>query len=151
MKKNIPTVNQEEQLREKAARYLVCFIDHCTHREDCLRWLAGQYVDSRLICCEAVNPRNELVKSGQCPLHRPAVRVLCQRGMLHFYDQMTGRQEHAIRAQLIQLFNRKYYYQMRNGKRLIDPETQQTIERICRQYGYEGPFVYDGEQEEWDW
>jgi len=36
---------------------------------------------------------------------------------------------------------------MRNGLRSITPADQQRIAAVCRQHGYNGPFVYDDEQE----
>ena len=40
---------------------------------------------------------------------------------------------------------------MRNGKRLIIPEDQEIIAAVCRLHGWNGPFVYDGEEEDGLW
>ena len=37
---------------------------------------------------------------------------------------------------------------MRKGLRLISPEDQEVIAAVCRSHGWNGPLVYDGEQEE---
>ncbi len=76
---------------------------------------------------------------------------MMKRGLIHFYHDMPGYMEKAIRGTLISCFGRKQYFEMRKGDLIITPDQQQTIERTCRQHGYEGAFVYDGEQEDWDW
>ena len=39
-------------------------------------------------------------------------------------------------------------FEMRKGLRLISPEDQEIIAAVCRSHGWNGPLVYDGEQEE---
>ena len=71
--------------------------------------------------------------------------------MTQFYVDMPGRMEHNIRQELIWTFGRSQYFEMRNGKRLISPEEQETIAAVCRSHGWIGPLVYDAEQEDWLW
>ena len=40
---------------------------------------------------------------------------------------------------------------MRNGTRLISTDDETAIAAICRSHGWEGPFVYDGEEEGLQW
>ena len=39
-------------------------------------------------------------------------------------------------------------FEMCKGLRLISPEDQEVIATVCRSHGWNGPLVYDGEQEE---
>jgi hypothetical protein len=73
------------------------------------------------------------------------------RGMMHFYDEMTSRQERAIRRRLINAYSRKPYYEYRNGDRPISPEMQQNIARICREEGYTAEPHYDSWEEDFLW
>ena len=41
--------------------------------------------------------------------------------------------------------------EMRKGLRLISPEDQEVIAAICRSHGWDGPLVYDGEEECMRW
>ena len=59
--------------------------------------------------------------------------------------------EKAIRQDLIMTFGRTQYFEMRKGQRLITPEAQELIADSCRYYGWNGPLVYDGEEEDWLW
>lgn len=143
--------SETDIFRQKADHYLVCLNDQCSCREQCLRWLTGNFVDSQFESVVSVNLRNPQVGGEQCKLFRPRVRVTMKRGLTQFYVSMTGRQEHDIRQELIKIFNRKGYYQLRNGQRLITPEQQHLIEHVCRQHGWNGPFQYDGEELDYDW
>lgn len=140
-----------DALRAKAKHYLVCFNDGCGHHAECLRWIVGLHVDDNEVAMIAVNPRCREVLSGECSLFRSCVKAVMKRGLTHFYDGMPSRQEHHVRRMLIARFNRKVYYQMRNGQLLIAPDEQRDIEAICRQCGWTGPFNYDGEEEDYVW
>ena len=85
-KKDIDVAPRQEAdiMREKAENYLVCFIDSCPLRESCLRWVAGQYVDSKLMARTAINPRNPLMGVEGCPKYREKVCVKMMRGMTRF-------------------------------------------------------------------
>ena len=147
-----PTAQQEADIfRQQASRYMVCFPDGCSRHEACLHWLVGQYVNEDAVVLQSVNLRNRLVRQDQCPLFRPKVYGKQKRGMLHFYDDMPGRIERAVRLQLIHIFNRKVYYQMRNGQRPISPDEQQQIAAVCQRYGWTGPLSYDSEEEGFVW
>ena len=126
---------EADEFRKKAEHYLVCFNDQCECRERCLRWLVGCQTDPAPVAAMSVNLRHPSLGGDHCELYRPKERVMMKRGLLHFYDNMTGRQEHDIRHQLISIYNRKVYYQMRNGRRLINPAAQQHIAAVCQQLG----------------
>ena len=145
------TPSQEEVFREKTHNYLVCFIESCPLKEQCLRWLVGQYADTMPFAQKSINPRNPQIGGEQCAKFRPNTRVVKKRGMTNFYYDMPGHMEHSIRQELTYAFGRTQYFEMRNGKRLISPEDQEVIAAVCRSHGWDGPFVYDGEQDDWLW
>ena len=145
------TPSQEEAFREKTHNYLVCFIESCTLKEQCLRWLVGQYADTMPFAQKSINPRNPQIGGEQCVKFRPNTRVVKKKGMTHFYYDMPGRMEHNIRQELINSFGRTQYFEMRNGTRLISTDDETAIAAICRSHGWEGPFVYDGEEDGLQW
>ena len=84
--------------------------------------------------------------------HVPEETACDDEAWLHkMYYDMPGRMEKDIRWALISAFGRRQYFEMRKGDRLITPERQQQILDTCRRFGWQGPIIYDGEQEEWDW
>lgn len=145
------TPSQEEVFREKTHHYLMCFIESCPLREQCLHWLVGQYGDTMPYAQVSMNPRNPKVGGENCEKFRPNVRVILKKGMTHFYLDMPGRMEKAIRQHLIKLFGRTQYFEMRKGDRLISARDQELIADACRSHGWDGPLVYDEEEEDWQW
>lgn len=142
---------EEKVFREKANHYLVCFLDRCPLSQRCLRFLVGQYASASPLAQSAVNPLHPKVQTADCPLFRPNVRVMNKKGMKRFYHDMPGYMEYDIRRQLIRLFKRTYYFEMRRGERPITPADQQKIAAVCRQCGWKGELNYDGEEEDWVW
>lgn len=145
------TPSQEEVFRQKTHHYLMCFIESCPLRQQCLHWLVGLYADTMPYALNSMNPRNPKVGGENCEMFRPNVRTVMKKGMTHFYYDMPGRMEKAIRQELIWNFGRTQYFEMRNGKRLITPEDQEIIATVCRLHGWNGPLVYDSEEEDWQW
>ena len=150
-KKQAQAPSLEEALRARVGHYLVCFIDQCPLHDQCLRWLVGQYADPTPLAHNAINPRNPKIGGGQCTMYRNCERVLMKRGFKGMYYDMPGHMERSIRRHLIQLWGRKQYFEMRRGDRLVTPRQQQEQADVCRLYGWDGPVVYDGEQEDWLW
>ena len=148
---NLASMPEPDIMREKAEHYLVCFIDGCPLHKTCLRWVVGQYANQQTVAYTAINPRNPMMGNDSCPKYREMVRVKMMRGMTQFYHEMPGFMERYIRNSLIAHFGRTRYFQMRKGDKFIYPADQQAIERICRQQGWTGPMVYDGEDEDWQW
>ena len=149
---NLVTIQSEEDIfREKVSSYLVCFINECPLRSHCLRYEVGRYASTLPMAQTSVNPLHPKMGTADCPMFREHRRVLMKRGLTHFYYDMPRRTERAIRSYLIAAFGRKIYFEMRKGERLITPEQQQVIADVCRQYGWQGDLVYDGEQEGYEW
>ena len=144
-------MSEKEIFRQQAPSYLLCFYNECPRKDTCLRWLVGQELQSNDYNTLCVNPMHPEVKANHCKLYRENRKVRYAKGMLHFYDQMTRRQEVGIKKQLIANYGRRQYYEYRNGVRLISPEMQQFISRICKDYGYIQEPYYDGWQEDYEW
>ena len=142
---------QEAVFREKAASYLVCFIDRCPLHRQCLRWLVGQYVRPSLLAYKSVNPRNPEHGGKQCTMFRKNERVVMKRGFTNMYHDMPGHTESLVRNYLIMKWGRKHYFEMRKGDRLITPSQQRDVAKACKKFGWTGPIVFDGEQEDWEW
>jgi len=153
-KKNIQKTLESlraEAFRKKAYHYLVCYMENCPLHDECFRYQVGQFADTEPLARTAVNPLHEGVATTDCPMFRPEQRAVVKFGLTRLYDDMPHRIEKAVRNRLIALFGFRAYYQMRGGDRPINPEQQQIIADTCRQNGWEGPVVYDGEDEDWDW
>ena len=142
---------QEQAFREKVPHYIICFQDQCPLHEQCLRWLVGRYADPMPLVQKAINPLNPSLGGEQCAMFRKNQRVVKKCGLTNLYHEMPGYMEKRIRGLLIMMWGRNKYFEARRGARLINSEMQDDVATACRQHGWQGPIVYDGEQVDWDW
>lgn len=131
--------------------YLMCILKDCPLSKRCLRYYAATQQSSNRHVLTVVNPGYHDVATEDCPWFRSNEKVTMKRGMTNFFHDMPGHMERSIRDQLIQLFGRTPYFNMRRGDRLITPGEQQQIARTCRQNGWQGELNYDGEVEDVEW
>ena len=143
----------KELLIEKAKEgYMVCYADTCPLRTHCLRWLVGQQMPHTYSSYRCVNPHFEGVASTECPLYRSDQKIRFAKGMTHtFTGEMPKRLEPAVRNGVIHLTNRTYYFEYRNGSRLIPPALQENIRKLFRANDWTEEVMFDGYVEDYDW
>ena len=143
----------KELLIEKAKNgYTVCYVDNCPLRTQCLRWQVGQHVPNTNSTYNCVNPHFEGVATADCPMYRNDQKVRFAKGMLHtFTSDMPKRVEPAVRSGIIGMTNRTYYFEYRNGTRLIPPTLQDAIRDLFRENGWTEEVRFDSYVEDYDW
>lgn len=144
---------EKELLIQKAKEgYTICCIESCPLHNHCLRWLVGQHVPNTASTYRCVNPNYEGVATSNCPICRNDQKVCFAKGMQHiFTDDMPKRVESAVRYGIIGLTNRTYYFEYRNGSRLIPPALQEAIRNLFRENGWTDEVKFDGYVEDYDW
>ncbi len=143
----------KELLIEKAKEgYTVCYVDECPLRTQCLRWQVGQHVPDTASTYRCVNPHFKGVATAECPMYRNDQKVRFAKGMLNtFTSDMPKRVEPAVRQGVISLTNRTYYFEYRNGSRLIPPALQEDIRKLFRANKWEEEVTFDSYVEDYDW
>lgn len=132
--------------------YTFCFVDGCPLKEQCLHWQVGEYLPHSVSTYRCINAHFEGVGTAKCTLFRSDQKVRFAQGMSHvFNDDMPKRLEPAVRQQIISLTNRTYYYEYRNGTRLISPTLQEQIRTIFRENGWTGEIQFDTYIEDYNW
>jgi len=142
---------EEEQFRKKSDHYIICFIERCPLKEQCLRHIVGQYATDWPLVLPSVSPLKAGFEGEHCTLFRKKERKIMKRGFTHLYYDMPGHLERFLRHKFIATFGRMQYFEMRRGDRLITPEQVELMTSICRQNGWTAPLKFDGEQEDWAW
>ena len=154
-KKEQKKVSIEEQkealLIEKARKSVICFNSECPRHEHCLRWQAGRVVTGSQRLAHVVSPHYAPIAQGRCDYYVNDQPLVMPVGMKHFYDDMPQRIQVRIKKELILYSCRATYYKYHSGLRPIHPAMQQLIERVAREAGWQGPFVYDSEITTFDW
>ncbi len=65
------TTNTTDIFKQKAlGGYLMCFMNHCPLREQCLHWQVGHHMPQNPPTCICVNPHGEQVATENCKLFR---------------------------------------------------------------------------------
>lgn len=136
-------MTDENILKEKAAKYLLCNNDNCPRHVHCLRWQVAQYVSEELPIVTSVNPRFKQVVTNECSYYRDDTPQRVVKGMIHFYEIIPRKLETAIKADLIARFTRVGYYKMRNGLRPITPDIKQIITDVRRNHGWKEELKFD--------
>ena len=147
-------MTDQEQLAKKAmSGYPVCYIERCPKKEQCLHWKTGEQMPDRVaFCLSSINPRYQNVATEQCPQFRSAEKMKMAKGMTRiFTDDMPKRVEKYVRQQLIANHHRTYFYEYRNGSRLIPPVMQQEVISLFRQAGWHGEVSFDSYVDDYDW
>ena len=145
-------MKQELLIKQAKEGYTVCYVESCPLRNHCLRWLVGQNVPTTASTYRCVNPHFEGVATDDCPMYRNDQKVRFAKGMLHtFTSDMPKRVESAVRYGVIRLTNRTYYFEYRNGSRLIPPALQENIRKLFRDNGWTADVQFDGYVEDYDW
>ena len=85
-------------------------------------------------------------------MYRSDQKVRFAKGMLHiFTGAMHKRVESAVRYGVIGMTNRTYYFEYRNGSRLIPPALQENIRNLFRENGWTADVQFDDYVEDYDW
>lgn len=146
------SISKELLIKKAHEGYTVCYADQCPLRSQCLRWLVGQQVPDTYSSYRCVNPHFEGVATNKCPMYRTDQKVRYAKGMTHiFTSDMPKRVEPAVRQGVIGLTNRTYYFEYRNGTRLIPPALQEKIRNLFRANGWTDEVTFDGYVEDYDW
>ena len=146
-------MTEQEIFKEKAlSGYTVCFAEQCPLKEQCLHWKVGQQMPDTRSCYYCVNPHYQGVGTEQCQLFRKNEKVKFAKGMLHiFNNDMPRRVEPFVRSNIIGRHCRTYYFEYRNGKRLIPPAVQEEIRDLFRQAGWQEEVHFDSYVEDYEW
>ena len=143
---------QELFAKQAANGYTVCYADGCPKKEQCLRWKVGQLMPDTRSTYHCVNPHYQSVATEQCQLFRNSKKVKFAKGMMHIFNaDMPARVKPFVRQRLIGKHCKTYYYEYRNGTRLIPPAIQEEVRSLFREAGWNEEVHFDGYVEDYDW
>jgi CDP-glycerol glycerophosphotransferase (TagB/SpsB family) len=144
----------EQEIFKKEAEngYTVCFAEQCPLKEQCLHYLVGQQMPDTRSFYHCVNPRYQDVGTERCSLFRSSKKVKFAKGMMHIFNaDMPRRVEPFVRQRLIGKHCRTYYYEYRNGTRLISPAIQEEVRSLFREAGWKEEVHFDSYVEDYEW
>ena len=146
-------MDEQKIFRAKAIEgYTVCFADRCPLKERCLRWKVGLEMPADKPACNCVNPHYQDVGTEQCPRFRQSEKVMFAKGMLHvFTEDMPKKVSSFVRQHLINSHCRTYYFEYRNGQRLMSPAVQEETRQLFREAGWNEEIQFDSYIKDYEW
>lgn len=94
---------------------------------------------------------SEAVQGEDCPMFLKDQKVKMGKGMIHLFEDMPRKMGDTVKALLIKEYKRTYFYEYRNGTRLITPSMQEYIANVCKENGWDKPVTYDEYVEDYEW
>lgn len=143
---------QELFAKQAANGYTVWYVDGCPKKEQCLRWKVGQQMPDTTSFYHCVNPRYQDVGTDQCTLFRNPEKVKYAKGMMHIFNaDMPARVKPLVRQMICSKHCKTYYYEYRNGSRLISPTVQEEVRSFFRAAGWNEEVHFDCYVEDYEW
>ena len=145
-------IKKELLIKQAQEGYTVCYVENCPLRNHCLRWLVGQHMPPTASTYRCVNPNYQHVATSDCPMYRKDEKVRFAKGMKNmFNDDMPKSVQNAVKYGVINKSNRTYYYEYKNGSRLIPPALQEHIRKLFRDKGWTAKVDFDSYVDDYNW
>lgn len=127
-----------------------CFNEHCPKHEECIRFIAGKFVDDAQDYGACVFP-NACANGRKCRHFKQARIVTFAWGFKKLFYNVKQRDAALLRLRLkMFLGSHGTYYNYANGRYKLTPEQQQGVLDIFRKKGYTEDLEFDHYVEEPD-
>ena len=143
LQSNITTMAKKFSFREVPAGYLLCFNGQCPRKDDCIRFLAGQYVPSTLMSGPSVYPNS--VTDGVCPYFKQTRVIHGAWGFRNLYKNVAKADAQVLKAKVINYLGGPVAcFGYMHGEKLLTPEQQDCIQGFFNELGYTNTIVFEG-------
>lgn len=116
--------------------FAVCCLSNCLQKDKCLRFIAGEKLDTTKICALCILP-HALQPNGTCQMYRDCTPIKGAYGFCTLLSNVRKKDLLPLREKIMAyLGNQTAYYSYRSGKRLLTPEQQEQILAFFREQGY---------------
>ena len=123
--------------------YSLCLKADCQKASSCLRQLALIYVQNTKDEFQIINPLKTQDQSGNCQFYRCSEVVSFGKGFRNLYDNLPRKQGRLFADLVTKTYNRRTYFYMRKGERLITPAEHEVLEGLLKKCGAAIPFTSD--------
>jgi len=126
--------------------YALCTNEQCPLRSECLHYLAGSHAPDDMATALCIMPHN--CRDGKCRFFASTQKIRMARGFSHLFDKVLKNDFTQMRKNLtFYLHGAKFYYQYMRGERALNPEQQQWIRQLVKDYGYDWEVPFDSYEE----
>lgn len=131
--------------------YEICLNRECPQANTCLRQFTEKNMPSHVKTWTVISPKYLATLKGACPFYRSSAKVRFAQGFVNLLNNLPYKQMQIVVAHLLTHFNRRVYYKVRKGERLLSPSEQDEIRNILRSCGVSQPQEFDAYVETYDW
>ena len=132
-------------------QYAMCLNQQCPKADTCLRQLAEQSVPEEVEYWSIISPKRLNSIKGNCPYYRSNIKARYAKGFIGILESLPHKQMENVISHLLSFFNRRTYYRVRKGERLLSPAEQQQFINILKYCGVSQPLKFDEYTEAYDW
>lgn len=132
-------------------QYAMCLNRQCPNANTCLRQLTEQSVPESTLYWTIISPKLLNTLKGDCPYYRPHTKVRYAKGFIGILEALPYKQMQTAISHLMYHFDRRTYYRVRKGERLLSPAEQRKILNILKSCGVTLPQEFDAYIEDYDW
>ena len=116
--------------------YAVCFNEQCPHRQQCVRYAAGQATATRTNHGPCVYPN--ALEGDHCPMFRQLRLIRSAWGFRTLFADVQKKDYDDLRFEVIHHFRSESdFWRYNRGYYKLTPEQQQEILDIFRRFGYD--------------
>lgn len=149
--KYFTTMQEKIEYSEVPSNYMMCLNQECTKADNCLRQLAWQSLPPEIEQCNVVSPKFLAALTDDCPYYKIAQKIRYAKGFITLLENLPHKQMQTVVYRLMNIFERRMYYRVRKGERLLSPDEQQKIMDIIEHCGISQPQEFDAYIENYDW
>ncbi|GJG31657.1 hypothetical protein PRBRB14_25360 [Hallella multisaccharivorax DSM 17128] len=141
----------ENELSNYPSSYILCFVDGCKLKDNCIHYLAGQHVRDDDNMGYAVYP-SVLKSADGCKWHKEYRVIKSAWGFDTLFHSVLQRHAATLRQQIKDYLGGNGTYSRYNrGERRLTPEQQEWMIRLFQKYGYTTNLLFDHYEDAVDW
>lgn len=144
-------MKEEIDLSTMPSQYLLCLNQQCPKAATCLRQLAEQSTPTDIQYWSIISPKHLATLKGDCPYYRSCEKVRFAKGFVGILENLPHKEMQTVISRLMGYFNRRTYYRVRKGERLLSPDEQQKIRKIIKSCGVAQVLEFDEYLEDYNW
>lgn len=117
------------------SHYPYCFHNHCVRSSQCMRYLAGENINTDDFTIRIINPTRIPADTSECPYFQVIRKDRMAWGVKNLLNKVPYKDGVSMRKQLVNYFGKTVYYRIYRLERPLTPKEQEYIRELFRQHG----------------
>ena len=131
--------------------YMFCFNEACPKKSECLRNSARAFLTAEEPSIKILNPLCYPKDNAYCQHFRSNQKITLAWGIKNIFDNINYKTAKSIKADMLQTFSKGTYYRILHEQRPVNPDEQETIQKIFNNNGIKEAPNYSRLTQEYNW